>query len=171
MATIKTRVHNEWFRPVTLGNRKSCPTCNAKLPPGESIWSWGEYHVGKWRTVKHFCVNCYLGEVQRPMLMHRIDCGCEFAIKMYHSVQPHWLRFEIAKVDDHIKAVVPSIFGRMTIFGQVMAVDDEKKTVTIVDAGGTEHTFGTTWIMSVDYAHPLTLEESLANDGPYGRIM
>ena len=89
--TTKQRIHNEYFRTVSLSHRKSCPTCKEKLLPGESIWSWGEYIFAKWRTVRYFCKCCY-PEVQRDLTVHREECGCDFNLIMYGGEQqPEWL--------------------------------------------------------------------------------
>ena len=72
----KQREHNEYFRTVSLNNRKSCPTCHTRLHPGESIWNWGEYVSAKWRTVKYFCSECFIEQVQRPLWHHNDDRGC-----------------------------------------------------------------------------------------------
>ena len=90
----KQRVHNEWFRQVSLGNRKSCPRCSAKLESGESIWSWGEYIRVKWHTVKHFCKNCYETEVKKPLLDHTGGCGCTVELIFKGSSQPAWFKLE-----------------------------------------------------------------------------
>lgn len=88
----KQRIHNEWFRPVSLGNRKSCPECHAKLSGAESVWSWGEHVRAKWRTVKHFCKECYPKNVQALLVDHRKDCGCEFELIGYLRIPlPGWL--------------------------------------------------------------------------------
>ena len=50
---------NLWFRPVSLGGRKSCPTCYAKVRPNEELHSWVEYVNGKARLVDHFCRSCF----------------------------------------------------------------------------------------------------------------
>jgi hypothetical protein len=89
-----SRIHREWFRPVSLGNRKSCPKCHEKLAPSELIWSWGEYHVCKWRTVAHFCVACW-PELRERLLAHRNSCGCEFTLVPYHCILPSWLSLEV----------------------------------------------------------------------------
>jgi hypothetical protein len=81
------RVHREWFRPVSLGNRKSCPTCGEMLGKG-SIISWGEYQYGKWRTVKHFCRKCYKTEVKPLLEEHAAECGCTFELMN----APEWLK-------------------------------------------------------------------------------
>lgn len=86
------RVHNEWFRPVSCGGRKSCPTCKASLGRNESIWSWGNYIRAKWRTIGHFCRECYREEVCDKLLGHTDDCGCSVTLVGYQCVLPKWLR-------------------------------------------------------------------------------
>lgn len=87
----KLRLHREWFRPVAAGGRKSCPGCSAKLPPGERVWSWGQYVAGKWRTVRHFCVTCY-PTIQKLLVEHAAGCGCEFELVSYQGATlPTWL--------------------------------------------------------------------------------
>ena len=88
------RNHNEWFRPVSLGGRKSCPCCGEKLGRNESIWSWGNYVRVKWVTVKHFCKKCFREAVSDPLLEHAGDCGCSITLVMYHCEQPKWLRLK-----------------------------------------------------------------------------
>lgn len=88
----KPRVHNEWFRSVSLGNRKSCPSCGDKLEPGEKVWSWGEYVRAKWRTVMHFCKHCYEKSVCAPLLAHAGPCGCKIELVAYGGERlPEWL--------------------------------------------------------------------------------
>lgn len=91
---MKQRNHNEWFRKVSLGNRKSCPTCRAKIEQGESIWSWGEYIRAKWCTVKHFCKKCYDAEVRQPLLAHSGPCGCTITLQIREHEKPEWLTLE-----------------------------------------------------------------------------
>lgn len=90
----KTRSHNEWFRTVSLGGRKTCPCCRERLEPGESIWSWGQYVHGIWRTVKHFCKNCYEKGVREQLIDHADDCGCEINLVGRHGPLPEWLTLE-----------------------------------------------------------------------------
>lgn len=85
------RNHNEWFRIVGMGGRKSCPCCREKLEAGESIWSWGEYRYAKWRTVKYFCKRCFVTEVQKPLLDHAGDCGCSISLISKSGKLPAWL--------------------------------------------------------------------------------
>jgi hypothetical protein len=88
----KPRSHNEWFRTVSLGGRKSCPTCSAKLPPGESVWSWGEYVRAKWRTITHFCVGCAKARVLDRLTAHTDDCGCTVNLCGRGERLPDWLK-------------------------------------------------------------------------------
>jgi len=97
MAT-KQRTHNEWFRSVLLGGRKSCPHCKAKLGRGESVWSWGEYHNAKWRTVRHFCKECW-GDIASRLNAHTGDCGCSVTLVVKDSIRPNWLTLEVSIVE------------------------------------------------------------------------
>lgn len=87
----KLRSHNEYFRTVSLGNRKSCASCKAKLPIGEVIWSWGEYANAKWHTVDYFCVACF-PQIKAKLVDHADDCGCHFNLIGYGGQKlPNWL--------------------------------------------------------------------------------
>ncbi len=89
----KVRTHHEWFRDVLAGGRKSCPSCKAKLGEGESVWSWGEYHCAKWRTVMHFCKECFAAKVSKPLTAHAGGCGCEIKLLGYQGRKlPDWLK-------------------------------------------------------------------------------
>lgn len=88
----RPRVHNEWFRQVDRGGRKSCPSCRAKLEPGEKIWSWGEYLRAKWHSVKDVCKNCW-PEVRKRLLAHEKDCpeNCTIELCGRGDQLPHWM--------------------------------------------------------------------------------
>lgn len=94
MAKPKQRNHNEWFRPVSCGGRKSCPKCQAKLGKNESIWSWGNYINAKWHTITYFCKECFQTRVADHLLEHAGECGCSITLVMYHADQPRWLRLK-----------------------------------------------------------------------------
>jgi hypothetical protein len=89
------RVHNEWFRPVSLGGRKSCPNCHTKTA---DLWSWGEYSNARWYTVMHFCRHCFEEEVTPRLLAHAKPCGCTFVLNIvglgWHQQCPNWLHIE-----------------------------------------------------------------------------
>lgn len=87
----KPRNHNEWFNPVEMGGRKSCPTCKEKLGENESIWSWSEYVNAKKRLIKHFCRNCFAEEVAAPLVSHASDCGCNITLVVRGAPRPEWL--------------------------------------------------------------------------------
>lgn len=91
MGSKRQREHNEWFRTVSLGGRKSCPGCGEKLESGESIWSWGEYVRAKWHTVMHFCKKCYATRVQKPLVAHTGGCGCTVNLIGKGEPLPVWL--------------------------------------------------------------------------------
>ncbi len=95
----KQRQHNEWFRPVSLGNRKSCPECHVKLAHNESIWSWGQYVNAKWRTIKYFCKECWPA-IRGELNEHTGDCGCVVNLQMYHCTGPDWLSLEECHVPE-----------------------------------------------------------------------
>lgn len=91
---MKNVVHNEYFRTVSLGGRKSCPCCKAKLSAGEQIWSWGEYQRATWYTVQHFCKECWL-EVENRLQAHAFQCRCTFQLVGYGGERlPVWLSLE-----------------------------------------------------------------------------
>lgn len=93
----RQREHNEHFRSVSLGGRKSCPCCSAKLAPGEKIWSWGQYLRAKWFTVMHFCKECFPDRVQHDLNSHTAGCGCTVNLVMYQGEKrPTWLTLETA---------------------------------------------------------------------------
>ncbi len=75
----KQRNHNEWFRHVLLGGRKSCPHCRQRLPEGEMIWSWGEYVNARFRLIRHLCVACW-PRTAKALKAHTGDCGCTVAL-------------------------------------------------------------------------------------------
>jgi hypothetical protein len=81
-------------------SRKSCKTCGAKLINGETMWSWGEYHNVKWRTIKHFCKECYESEVLSALIEHRNECGCDFQLIGKSSSLPKWLRIPECQVQE-----------------------------------------------------------------------
>lgn len=93
----RKRNHNEYFRIVSLGGRKSCPTCKSKLADGQRIWSWGNYIYGRWHTVKHFCRECFEEQVREPLIDHADDCGCSITI-ICRDYQPSWLTLEPSEV-------------------------------------------------------------------------
>jgi hypothetical protein len=86
-------VHNEYFRAVSLGGRKSCPHCHSRLAPQEQIWSWGEYQRGKWYTVQHLCRACWPPVLER-LRQHAFQCRCTFVLVGYHTALPAWLCLE-----------------------------------------------------------------------------
>lgn len=91
----RQRNHNEWFRPVSLGNRKTCPTCQTKLKAGESIYSHGNYVNAKWRTVGYCCQECWV-EVSDKIIEHTSECGCTTTLVGYHSTLPPWMNLLVS---------------------------------------------------------------------------
>jgi hypothetical protein len=94
-AMAAKRNHNEWFRPVCLGNRKTCPNCRQRLSIGESIWSWGEYRNARWHTVAHFCRQCFSDTVCEHLLEHAGQCGCTITLVGKGCSLPVWLSLAI----------------------------------------------------------------------------
>lgn len=92
----RQREHNEWFRPVSLGGRKTCPCCSERLESGESIWSWGNYVATRWHTVKHFCKKCF-PNIRKDLNSHTAGCGCTVNLVMYQGAsRPVWLTLNVA---------------------------------------------------------------------------
>ena len=75
---------NSYFMPIV---RRKCECGNRG-----QVYSWGEYHNGKWRTVKHFCQSCY-SEVVRNKLhtyMNLHECEIELRARSGHRI-PEWI--------------------------------------------------------------------------------
>jgi hypothetical protein len=87
MKQKKIRHHNEFFRSIALGNRKSCPTCHVRLD-GYPILSWGEYQHARWYTVSHFCRACIKPSVLDRLASHAGPCGCIVDFQ-WKGVGPH----------------------------------------------------------------------------------
>lgn len=83
---MKTRVHNEWFQPIS---KTTCP-CGCKKV---QVFSWGNYISGKWYTVDHFCQACFLERVIPQLVSHAKPCGCSFALvpRCGYSI-PSWIK-------------------------------------------------------------------------------
>ena len=82
----KLRVHNEWFQPIS---KKTCPCGERKT----EVFSWGEYVNGKWRTVDHFCQECFSERVIPRLVSHAGDCGCTFALNPRSGCTiPSWIK-------------------------------------------------------------------------------
>lgn len=82
----KQRIHNEWFMPMA---KTTCPCGHKKKP----VFAWGEYVYGKWRTVDHFCEHCFVSRVISRLVIHKAQCGCEFALvpRSGYSI-PSWIK-------------------------------------------------------------------------------
>lgn len=91
VASRKQKTYNAWFRTVSLGNRKSCPECKCKLPPGESIWTWGDYYRVKWHNVTHFCRQCFATKVFSRLYHHLQWFRCGLVVCAYREPLPDWL--------------------------------------------------------------------------------
>lgn len=111
----KRRVHREWFRCVERGGRKSCPTCKAKIEPGEHIWSWGEYVRAKFRHIEDVCKNCWDALVVK-LKDHAADCGCSFELEARGASRPTWLTME--NVSDDKPLVCGSDLNGVRVSGE-----------------------------------------------------
>lgn len=60
MSTKVQTAKNMYVRTVSLGGRKSCPCCKAKLD-GRPIYNFGEYIRVRWNTIESCCEKCYDG--------------------------------------------------------------------------------------------------------------
>lgn len=96
---MPARQHNEWFRSVSLGNRKSCPCCGERLESGESIWSWGQYIRARWNTIQHFCKKCFPDQVQKELNDHTAGCGCTVNLIGKGEKLPSWLTLETTECE------------------------------------------------------------------------
>lgn len=110
----KPRVHREWFQRLAR-KCKHCPTCKEPIPFGESIWSWGEYRVGKWRKIMEFCRECF-PIVRDYLIAHKDGCGCTFELMGRHSVLPHWLTMEEESCENFDNSQTPSEAVRLPLF-------------------------------------------------------
>lgn len=102
----KQRVHREWFRTVSRGNRKSCPTCRAKLEAGEWIWSWGEYRYGKFRAIKDVCKACW-PKLAVDLNDHTAECGCAVELEARGASRPAWMNLECTMQPKKVVLIKP----------------------------------------------------------------
>ncbi len=89
----KTREHNEWFKAVELGGRKSCPECHAKLEPREWIWSWGEYVRMRFTRIRYCCKACF-PTVVADIRRHTDSCGCTVNLIARIAPRPEWMTLD-----------------------------------------------------------------------------
>ena len=93
----RQRNHNEWFRAVLRGGRKTCSNCRQPLPEGELIWSWGEYRNARFRSIRDCCVSCW-PTVARDLRLHTSGCGCTVTLCSAGSGKlPDWMTLELPK--------------------------------------------------------------------------
>jgi hypothetical protein len=83
----KVRIHREWFQSLA---KTRCP-CGRNHT---KVFAWGEYVSGRWRTVDHFCEECFSARVIPRIIRHAGGCGCvfEFCARSGHSALPEWLK-------------------------------------------------------------------------------
>lgn len=81
----KARNHNEYFQPLV---KTKCECGNYRT----SVFAWGEYSNAKWRTIKHFCQNCFVERVQKPLREHVGPCGCTVTLVARSGYRiPEWI--------------------------------------------------------------------------------
>ena len=96
----KIRHHNEFFRSIALGNRKSCPTCHIRLD-GYPILSWGEYRSARWYTVDHFCHRCIKRVVLDRLISHVGPCTCIIDFQWRGvGAHPDYLPIQISEIGE-----------------------------------------------------------------------
>lgn len=103
MPPKKPGVHNEWFQPLA---KRSCE-CGAKRV---DTFAWGEYVCGKWRTVAHFCANCFHERVQTRLIAHAKTCGCAFNLtaRSGHTIPP-WIRMPMTDCEIQARGGVDAV--------------------------------------------------------------
>jgi hypothetical protein len=95
----QVRIHREWFRSVvanvcTCGsNKRSRRNAHKDL----IVYAWGEYVIGKWRTVRYVCEECFQSYIVPQLEAHAGVCGCKFELcaKSGHSIPP-WITMGIS---------------------------------------------------------------------------
>ena len=96
----KMREHNEYFRSTTAkrcicGAEKRRTVRGKEVGTIDAVWSWGEYHIGKWHTVKWFCRECFEERVKGLLCSHTETCGCTVNLNGYRGEElPAWLKME-----------------------------------------------------------------------------
>lgn len=96
---MKVRVHNEWFMPLT---KTSCP-CGCRKT---EVFAWGEYVNGKWRTISHFCRQCFTTEVIPRLTAHAAGCGCTFSLNARSGYRiPEWIAMPTCPIQNDVKEV------------------------------------------------------------------
>ncbi len=80
---MKTRTHNEWFQPTSYAKCDCGSNVRQRTTAGHdvTVYVWGEYVVGKWRTVQRVCQSCFAQQVIPRLVQHAGGCGCEFALQ------------------------------------------------------------------------------------------
>lgn len=82
---------NIYIRTVSLGKRKSCPTCSLKLND-RSIYSAGEYINAKWNNIQHFCELCFSTNLKKDCEIYETKTGKEIKFVSYQGTKiPEWL--------------------------------------------------------------------------------
>jgi hypothetical protein len=94
MTKPKVKTHNEWFQSSCYG-RCDCGSnkrSRAKAGLDPIVYIWGEYHIGKWRSVQRICQGCFQSAVVPRLVSHAHGCGCTFQLcpRSGHLI-PSWI--------------------------------------------------------------------------------
>ena len=81
----KIRIHREWFMPLSIATRSKCSCGKSRSKRNAAgldpyVYSWGEYHNAKWRTVQYVCQSCFDRQVLPRLKEHAKECGCAFEL-------------------------------------------------------------------------------------------
>jgi len=116
------RTHNEWFQ-TTVQAKCSCGSnLKSRTASGQDpqVWIWGEYVVGRWRTVQKVCEACFDAHVIPRLRRHAAPCGCTFALQARSGYGPlaPWMRlpddFNVCMVmsEKHkVQLVMEALYG------------------------------------------------------------
>ena len=90
-------VHREWFQDTCYG-RCDCGSTRrtrAKVGKDPTVYSWGEYVSGSWRTVQRVCEVCFQRDVIPRLRAHAAPCGCSFQLVARSGrCLPPWITLE-----------------------------------------------------------------------------
>lgn len=90
-------VHREWFMPTSYGLCDCGSTKRTRTAAGKdtTTYVWGEYVVGRWRTVQRVCECCFQSVAIPRLRAHATPCGCSFQLVPRHGHSlPPWITLE-----------------------------------------------------------------------------
>jgi hypothetical protein len=98
----KQRIHNEWFQDTCYGVCSCGSNKRSRRKGGVDsvVYAWGEYHNGKWRTIRYVCEACFQSVVIPRLVSHVGGCGCSFVLapRSGHSLAP-WITLSGSVLD------------------------------------------------------------------------